>query len=166
MTKRIAIVGSGTSGLSAIKCCLDEGLEPVCFERTDHIGGLWAYTEKPVEGQSCVMRSTIINTSKETTSYSDFPPPAENEVYMHNTKLRNYFQSYADSFNAEKYTRFQTEVMKVSQSRDFAETGRWNIVVKYHVTDKTTTEVFDGVLVCTGHHAEKKVPTFEGLMSV
>ena len=36
--KRIAIIGSGASGIAAIKCCLDEGLVPVCFERTDHIG--------------------------------------------------------------------------------------------------------------------------------
>ena len=38
MAKRIAVIGSGASGLTAIKCCLDEGLQPVCFERTDHIG--------------------------------------------------------------------------------------------------------------------------------
>ena len=41
MGKRVAIVGAGASGLSAIKCCLEEGLEPVCFEKTGSIGGLW-----------------------------------------------------------------------------------------------------------------------------
>lgn len=45
MAKRIAIIGSGASGLTAIKSCLDEGLTPVCFERTDDIGGLWNYKE-------------------------------------------------------------------------------------------------------------------------
>lgn len=41
--KRIAVIGGGVSGLTSIKCCLDEGLEPVCFERTDDIGGLWRF---------------------------------------------------------------------------------------------------------------------------
>ena len=36
--KKVAIIGAGASGLPAIKCCLDEGLEPICFERTDRIG--------------------------------------------------------------------------------------------------------------------------------
>lgn len=42
-SKRIAVIGAGVSGLTSIKCCLDEGLEPVCFERTDDIGGLWRF---------------------------------------------------------------------------------------------------------------------------
>lgn len=41
--KRIAVIGAGISGLGAIKCCLDEGLEPTCFERSDDIGGLWKF---------------------------------------------------------------------------------------------------------------------------
>ncbi len=43
MAKRVAVIGGGTSGLACIKCCLDEGLEPVCFETSDDIGGLWRF---------------------------------------------------------------------------------------------------------------------------
>lgn len=41
--KRIAVIGAGVSGLGAIKVCLEEGLEPTCFEETSDIGGLWRY---------------------------------------------------------------------------------------------------------------------------
>lgn len=41
--KKIAVIGAGVSGLGAIKCCLEEGLEPVCFEKSNDIGGLWKY---------------------------------------------------------------------------------------------------------------------------
>lgn len=44
MAKRVAVVGAGVSGLSSIRCCLDEGLEPTCFERSEDIGGLWRFT--------------------------------------------------------------------------------------------------------------------------
>ncbi|XP_006872705.1 PREDICTED: dimethylaniline monooxygenase [N-oxide-forming] 1 isoform X1 [Chrysochloris asiatica] len=46
MAKRVAIVGAGVSGLACIKCCLEEGLEPICFERSDDLGGLWRFTTK------------------------------------------------------------------------------------------------------------------------
>jgi dimethylaniline monooxygenase (N-oxide forming) len=41
--KQIAIIGAGVSGLGAIKSCLEEGLEPTCFEKSNDIGGLWRY---------------------------------------------------------------------------------------------------------------------------
>lgn len=43
MAKRVAVIGAGSSGLTTIKSCLDEGLEPVCFESSDGIGGLWRF---------------------------------------------------------------------------------------------------------------------------
>ena len=40
----VAVLGAGVSGLTAVKCCLDEGLRPVCFERSGYIGGAWHFT--------------------------------------------------------------------------------------------------------------------------
>lgn len=44
MVKKVAVIGSGVSGLAAIKACLEEGLEPTCFEKSCDIGGLWRFT--------------------------------------------------------------------------------------------------------------------------
>lgn len=41
--KRICVIGAGVSGLPAIKACLEENLNVVCYERTSEIGGLWNY---------------------------------------------------------------------------------------------------------------------------
>lgn len=43
MAQKVAVVGAGISGLTSIKACLDEGLEPTCFESSQDIGGLWRY---------------------------------------------------------------------------------------------------------------------------
>ena len=53
MAKKVAIIGGGSSGLCAIKACLQEGLEPVCFERTRDIGGLWRFEVIPASRTSC-----------------------------------------------------------------------------------------------------------------
>ena len=160
--KRVAVIGAGASGLAGIKCCLDEDLEPICLERTSHIGGLWYYSEDVVDGQGSVSRTTVINTSKEIMCYSDFPIPKEFPNYMHNTKLMEYFRMYSKAFDLEKYIRFGSEVKTVSRTDDFSTSGCWNVVINDRSTGKTETEVFDAVLLCTSHHAVRNKPRFKG----
>ena len=160
--KRVAVIGAGASGLAAIKCCLDEGLEPVCIERTSHVGGLWYYQDDVSDGQGSVTYTTVINTSKEMMCYSDFPIPKDFPNFMHNTKVLQYFRLFAKHFNMENYIRFNTEVTSVSRAEDFKQTGKWNLDVCDKATGKTTKETYDAVLICTGHHAEKNVPYFPG----
>ncbi|WAR12668.1 FMO5-like protein [Mya arenaria] len=126
----------GASVLTAIKCCVDEGLEPVCIERSSYIGGLWHYTSEVEEGhasiavvafggvpyeiiifphQACVMKSTVINT-KEMMCYSDFPIPAEFSIYMHNTRVDKYLNMYADEFGIKTYIQFNREVYLSTRS--------------------------------------------------
>ena len=70
VSKRIAVIGAGVGGLPAIKCCIEEGLEPVCFELRDDVGGLWNYSDVVVKGRSSVMKSTTTNVSKVETIIS------------------------------------------------------------------------------------------------
>jgi cation diffusion facilitator CzcD-associated flavoprotein CzcO len=44
---------SGASGLAAIKSCLEEHLEPVCFEQSGDVGGLWNYRPNETEVNRC-----------------------------------------------------------------------------------------------------------------
>ncbi|XP_015421448.1 PREDICTED: LOW QUALITY PROTEIN: dimethylaniline monooxygenase [N-oxide-forming] 5 [Myotis davidii] len=105
--KRIAVIGAGVSGLTSIKCCLDEGLEPVCFERTDDIGGLWRFQENPEEGRASIYKSVIINTSKEMMCFSDYPIPDHFPNFMHNSQVLEYFRMYAKEFNLLKYIQLK-----------------------------------------------------------
>ncbi|KAF8778565.1 Dimethylaniline monooxygenase like protein [Argiope bruennichi] len=92
-SKRIAIIGAGPSGLTAIKSCKEEGFAPVCFERTGAIGGLWRYHDEEIDGVASLMKTTIINTSKEMSAFTDFPPPKEFANFMHNSKMWEYLCS-------------------------------------------------------------------------
>lgn len=38
------------------------------------------------------MKNTVINTSKEMTAYSDFPPPKEAANFMHHSQLLEYLR--------------------------------------------------------------------------
>ncbi|XP_047560310.1 dimethylaniline monooxygenase [N-oxide-forming] 4 isoform X2 [Lutra lutra] len=100
MAKRVAVIGAGVSGLSSIKCCLDEDLEPTCFERTNDIGGLWKFT---------------------------------------------------------------TTVRSITKRPDFSETGQWDVVTE--TEGKQERDVFDAVMVCTGHYLNPRLPleSFPGI---
>uniref|UniRef100_A0A4X2K2Y2 Flavin-containing monooxygenase n=1 Tax=Vombatus ursinus TaxID=29139 RepID=A0A4X2K2Y2_VOMUR len=156
MVKRVAIIGAGSCGLPAIKCCLDEGLEPTCFEQNDDIGGLWKFQDKTMEGRASIYKSLTINTSKEMMAFSDFPIPEDYPNYMHNSQVMDYFRAYAKHFGLLPYIFFKTTVLSVSKQPDFSITGQWNVITESSGVKESS--VFDAVLVCTGHHVEPYLP--------
>ncbi|KAK2863917.1 hypothetical protein Q7C36_003071 [Tachysurus vachellii] len=157
MTCSVAVIGGGTSGLTCIKCCLDEGLKPVCFESSDDIGGLWRFKETPEAEHSSIYKSLVVNTSKEMMCFSDFPMPAHYPNYMHHSMLLNYLRLYAEHFDLLKYIRFQTTVLSVRQRHDFSATGQWEVETENRNGHKET-QVFDGVLVCSGRFTHPVTP--------
>ncbi|NXW64745.1 FMO5 monooxygenase, partial [Eurystomus gularis] len=161
--QRVAIIGAGASGLCALKCCLDEGLVPTCFERSGDIGGLWRFEEHPEEGRASIYPSVIINASKEMMCFSDFPIPEDFPNYMHNSKIMEYFRMYAQHFDLLRHIRFRTSVCRVAKCPNFTTTGQWEVVTESEGQQEVA--IFDAVLVCTGHHTEAHLPlsTFPGL---
>ncbi|XP_067240896.1 flavin-containing monooxygenase 5-like [Chanodichthys erythropterus] len=157
MAKRVAVIGGGASGLTCIKCCLDEGLEPVCFETSDDIGGLWRFKENPDPDRASIYHSLITNTSKEMMCYSDFPIPAHFPNYMHNSLIMDYFRMYAEHFQLTRHILFQTKVLHVTPRHDFSHSRQWDVEIesKDGLREK---QVFDAVMVCTGLHCHPHLP--------
>lgn len=161
--KRVAVLGGGSSGLVSIKACLEEGYEVTCYEMQSTLGGLWRYRDDDTEGLASVMKSTIINSSKEMSAFSDFPPPTEYPNYMHNSMMVKYVELYAEKFNLAKHILFRHEVIKVVQAKDYDSNGRWTVKLRELDTNNEFQEDFDGVMVCTGHHVYPHFPKMEGL---
>ncbi|XP_074859453.1 flavin-containing monooxygenase 3-like [Carettochelys insculpta] len=163
MVRKVAIIGAGVSGLACIKCCLDEGLEPTCFERGDDIGGLWKFTEQAEEGRASIYRSVFTNSCKEMMCFPDFPFPDDFPNYMHNSKLQEYIRMYAKHFALVKYIKFKTMVSHIKKCTNFSVTGQWDVVTTRD--GKEESAVFDAIMVCSGHHVYPNFPvdSFPGL---
>ncbi|XP_047443406.1 flavin-containing monooxygenase 5-like isoform X2 [Mugil cephalus] len=157
MVRRVAVVGAGSSGLVCIKTCVEEGLEPVCFESSDDIGGLWKFKETLDPERSSIYRSLVVNTSKEMMCFSDFPMPADYPNYMHNSQLLQYFRLYAEHFDLLRYINFQTSVRSVTQRPDFSVSGQWEVLT-INSSGQEEKHVFDAVLVCSGHYTHPALP--------
>lgn len=163
MAKKVAVIGAGVSGLISLKCCVDEGLEATCFERTEDIGGLWRFKENVEDGRASIYHSVITNTSKEMSCFSDFPMPEDFPNFLHNSKLLEYFRIFAKKFDLLKYIQFQTTVISVKKRPDFASSGQWEVCVQSG--GKEQRAVFDAVMVCSGHHIQPHLPlkSFPGI---
>uniref|UniRef100_A0A914CC84 Flavin-containing monooxygenase n=1 Tax=Acrobeloides nanus TaxID=290746 RepID=A0A914CC84_9BILA len=153
---RVAIIGAGASGLPSARHALLYNIEPVIFDTSDDIGGLWRY--KPYETEEpSVMKSTVINTSKEMTAYSDFPPPDDFPNFMHQSKMYEYFQMYAENFGLLPYIRFKHKVIGVERAGSYEENGRWKVTY-LDSQDIKQVEEFDGILLACGHHGIPYIP--------
>nr|XP_002760420.3 flavin-containing monooxygenase 2 isoform X1 [Callithrix jacchus] len=163
MAKKVAVIGAGVSGLISLKCCVDEGLEPTCFERTEDIGGVWRFKENVEDGRASIYQSVITNTSKEMSCFSDFPMPEDFPNFLHNSKLLEYFRMFAKKFDLLKYIQFQTTVLSVRKCPDFSSSGQWKVVTQSN--GKEQSAVFDAVMVCSGHHILPHIPlkSFPGI---
>ncbi|XP_028817725.1 dimethylaniline monooxygenase [N-oxide-forming] 2-like [Denticeps clupeoides] len=157
---RVAVIGAGAGGLVSMKCCLDEGLEPVCFESSNDIGGLWRFQEDPEPEHSSIYRSLISNISKEMSCFSDFPMPAHFPNYLHHSQMLQYLRLYAAHFDLFKYIHFQSAVRRVRQRADFSASGQWEVLVEER-DGQQRGHVFHAVLVCSGHYTSPELPLEE-----
>ncbi|XP_043860084.1 dimethylaniline monooxygenase [N-oxide-forming] 2-like [Dromiciops gliroides] len=163
MAKNVAIIGAGVSGLISLKCCLDEGLQPTCFERTEDIGGLWRFKEEVEEGRASIYKSVITNTCKEMSCFSDFPMPDDFPNFLPNSTILEYFRIFAQKFDLLKYIQFQTAVLNVKKHNNFSSTGKWDVITERNGKEESAT--FDAVMVCSGHHILPNIPldSFPGI---
>uniref|UniRef100_A0A8C0D4D9 Flavin-containing monooxygenase n=1 Tax=Balaenoptera musculus TaxID=9771 RepID=A0A8C0D4D9_BALMU len=154
MVKGLAIIGAGVSGLASIWCCLEEELEPTCFERSNDVGGLWQFSVK--EGRASIYQSVFINSSKEMMCFPDFPYPDDYPNYMHKRKLQEYIKTFAQKKDLLRYIQFETLVTSIKKCLSFLVTGQWEIVLEKDGKQEST--IFDAVMICSGHHIYPNLP--------
>jgi thioredoxin reductase len=142
-----AVIGAGSSGITAAKGLHERGLDVTVFEASDRLGGNWVF-DNP-NGMSAAYRGLHINTSRERMEYDDFPMPKSYPDFPHHTHIAAYFESYVDHFGIRPLIRFQT---KVTDARRGAQ-GGWTLTL-----GDGTTERFDALLVANGHHWDARWP--------
>lgn len=154
---KVAIIGAGPHGLSALHNFLDEGFNATIFERQSRVGGLWVLNDAPT-GAPAAVRSTVLNVSRYRNCFSDFPYDNKLPVYINADQFRQYMQDYADHFDLGKRIRFNTSVEGL---RRIDNEAKWELSIKLE-DGSNHTEQFDKVIIATGSQTTSIMPTFEG----
>jgi trimethylamine monooxygenase len=174
MTQRVAIIGAGPSGLAQLRAFQSaqakgaEVPEMVCFERQSEWGGQWNYTWRTgLDGfgepvHTSMYRYLWSNGPKECLEFADYsfeehfgrPIPS----YPPRAVLHDYIMGRVAKSDVRKFIRFNTPVRWVEKRED----GKFDVRSHDLRTDEEQTEVFDYVVVASGHFSTPNVPEFEG----
>lgn len=145
---RVAVIGAGCSGITAIKNLLQAGIkEVVAYEQNSDIGGNWIYSA--AESHSSVCETTHIISSKRLSEYIDFPMPDDYPDYPSHDQVLAYFRAYARHFGLYPYIRFNTQVERITKLPG----ERWEV----RTTDGHT-DTFDYLFIANGHHHKPNHP--------
>ena len=161
-TPTVAVIGAGISGLTTLKMLEDYGIEAVCFEASDRIGGNWAF-DNP-NGSSSAYRSLHIDTSKHQLSFRDFPMPEEFPDFPHHTQIKQYLDDYAAAFELLRLIEFETRVVHAQRLPE----GGWELTTERTGAAAGTgessrdTRRFDLLVVGNGHHWDPRFADFPG----
>lgn len=157
---KVAVIGVGPSGITALKNLVDQGLDVVAFDRNHEVGGNWIYSEN--ESHSSVFDTTHIISSKTLSQYEDFTfedfDPSVSDYPSHD-ELRRYFQAYAKRFNLYQFIQFGTLVIHCEQIN----AATWEITTEKDGARKV--EQFTHLVVCNGHHWKPRFPEYPGIFT-
>lgn len=171
--KRVCIIGAGPSGLAqlrAFQSAEEKGAEIpeiVCYEKQADWGGLWRYTWRtgvdehanPCHGS--MYRYLWSNGPKEGLEFADYTfeehfgrPIAS---YPPRAVLFDYIEGRVKKAGVRKYIQFNTVVRDV-RTVD----GGFEVTARDCQADSESREVFDHVIVATGHFSFPNVPHYPG----
>lgn len=102
-SSRVAIIGGGISGLAAAKQLAAH--DPVVFEATPSIGGVWKH---------CVYRSTRLQTPRRDYEFSDYSwRNRDDPTFPTHAEIVEYLEGYADAFGLWRYIVLGARVVDV-----------------------------------------------------
>ena len=173
MTKRVAVIGAGPSGLAVLRAFQtakangDEIPEIVCFEKQDNWGGLWNYTWRTGLDQygeavhGSMYRYLWSNGPKEGLVFADysFEEHFGKQIasYPPRSVLFDYIEGRIKKTEVRDWIKFSTAVKNVEQSD-----GGFAVTTCDLTTSKTNVGYFDHVIVCSGHFSTPNMPSFDG----
>jgi cation diffusion facilitator CzcD-associated flavoprotein CzcO len=114
------------------------------LEADDDLGGNWYHG---------VYETAHIISSRKTTEYADFPMPSHYPDFPSARQMLEYLRAYADAFGLRPHIQFRTKVVMCLPLAD----GRWEVEI-----EGGEKRVYKGVIVCNGHHWDKRYPSYPG----
>ncbi len=175
MNKRVAVIGAGPSGLAQLRAFQSAAAtgaeipEIVCFEKQDNWGGLWNYTWRtgldeygePVHGS--MYRYLWSNGPKEGLEFADysFEEHFGKQIgsYPPRAVLFDYIEGRVNKAGVRDWIRFCTTVRFV---RYDPATEQFTLTAHDLKNDTMYEEVFDNIVVASGHFSTPNAPEFPG----
>jgi dimethylaniline monooxygenase (N-oxide forming) len=134
---KIAVIGSGVSGIAAAKTLGKLGHQVTIFDRSSRIGGVWAEAYPGVH----------LQVLSELYCFTDFPWPFKHADYPSAAEVMRYIEAVVAHFKLD--IRLEHEIVKLHETID-----GWSIEMRAPEAVKTVH--VDAVIVATGNYTGEK----------
>ncbi|XP_024969787.1 flavin-containing monooxygenase FMO GS-OX-like 9 [Cynara cardunculus var. scolymus] len=172
--KIVCVIGAGPSGLVAARELKKEGHKVVVLEQNHDVGGQWLYDPRlDQDGKaihSSIYESLRLTSPREIMGFTDFPflmkKGRDTRRFPGHKELLLYLKDFCEWFGLREMIRFNTRVEYVG-IQDYGGLGkdlRWIVKSKLKDSDhKVVAQVFDAVVVATGHYSHPRLPSIKGM---
>ena len=143
-SERHLVIGAGPVGLAMGAALKHRGIPFDIVDAGSGVGGNWLHG---------VYRSAHIVSSKKATEYADYPMPEEFPDFPSADQMLSYLNAFA----RDRGLLPQCEFNKVVASVVPEDASRWTVTFA-----DGETRTYKGVVVCNGHHWDKRYPEFPG----
>lgn len=174
---KLAVIGAGVSGLLAGRELLSEGHRVVIYEKLDRPGGTWIYDPRvdsdPLGSDpdreivhGSLYKSLRTNLPRPAMGFSDYPFEdrlnGDARIFPGHEEVLKFLEDFGSDFGLGELIRFGSEVVRVERVESEGEgEGEW-VVESMSSRVGKEVEVFDGVVVCNGHHTEPRLANLPG----
>ncbi|KAJ4299281.1 hypothetical protein N0V90_004525 [Kalmusia sp. IMI 367209] len=153
-TTKIAIIGAGPAGLTALKELRELGFDVTLFERRSEVGGVWTWTSDSYA--TTALKETKLCNNKLSLALSDYPLPKNFPWLVSAPELGSYFRSYAK--HHDLYRNIQLKKSVTNLSRNEA-TRKWQVTF---ADEPSNPRSFDKIVWATGAFLSPKRVSFNG----
>ncbi|PSO51295.1 MAG: F420H(2):quinone oxidoreductase [Cyanobacteria bacterium SW_9_44_58] len=138
------IIGAGFVGLGIAQALKAANIPYEQVDASDDIGGNWYHG---------VYETAHIISSKKVTQFTHFPMPAHYPDFPSAQQMLDYLHTFADHFQLRPNIELNRKVVDVRPVED----NLWQVTFA-----NEETRLYQGVVLCNGHHWCKRFPEFQG----
>ncbi|KAG7535044.1 FAD/NAD(P)-binding domain superfamily [Arabidopsis thaliana x Arabidopsis arenosa] len=177
-SKTVCVIGAGPSGLVSARELKKEGHKVVVMEQNHDVGGQWLYQPnveeedtlgktKILKVHSSVYSSLRLASPRETMGFSDFPFTAkegrDSRRFPGHEELWLYLKDFCQVFGLRDMIRFNVRVEFVGMVNEDDDVKRWMVKSVEKESGEVMEEVFDAVVVASGHYSYPRLPSIKGM---
>ncbi|MET8352544.1 NAD(P)/FAD-dependent oxidoreductase [Micromonospora sp. NPDC005206] len=148
---RVAVLGSGMSGIHAAIALADAGIDYDIFEQADDIGGTWRINTYP---------GVAVDTPSIYYSFSYEIEPKWSKYFPLAEEYQGYLRRVVDKYDVKSHIQFETRIEKMTWDED---TEEW--VVQVSSAGHKTDHRYTAVITAAGFLNRAKYPDIPGIGS-
>ncbi|KQJ81763.1 hypothetical protein BRADI_5g02930v3 [Brachypodium distachyon] len=175
-SRKVCLIGAGYAGLAAARELRQEGHAVTVLEQSADVGGQWLYDHDP-NGHSSIYASLRVLSPRELMGFSGFqflPRNSSNggrdaRRFPGHREVQRFLRDFCDASGLLDSIRFRTRVLRVSSMtmapprHGQEEPPKWVVKAEDQAAGVVEEEVFDAVVVATGHYSHPRLPRIDGM---